>query len=182
MLREVITAVRGVIPEDMPLWVRISATEWMEYAGEPSWDVEQSIELAKLLPGLGVDVLDVSSGGNHSKQQIKIYTNYQTDIAGRIRQAIADAGLKLGIAAVGFITEAEMARSLVQDGKNKSGETVEIEGDSGQMAKADLVMAARQFLRDPHWVLNMAHELNVSVKWPNQYDRSKPKPRRGNRL
>lgn len=166
-----------MIPEDMPLWVRISATEWMDYTGEPSWDMAQSIELAKLLPGLGVDVLDVSSSGNHPKQQIQMHNHYQTNLASEIRQAVADAGLQLGIAAVGLITEAEMARSIVQGGKSQSEGTVEVESEGGQVAKADLVLAARQFLRDPQWVLKIAHELNVAVKWPNQYDRAKPKPK-----
>lgn len=176
LLREVVTAVRGVIPEDMPLWLRISATEWMEHTGQPSWDLAQSIELSKLLPGLGVDVLDVSSAGNHPDQRIEMHNRYQTDLAGQIRKAVTDAGLKLGIAAVGRITTAEVARSIVQaDGRSRSGETIEVEGEGGQVAKADLVLAARQFLRDPQFVLKMAHELNVDVKWPNQYDRAKPK-------
>lgn len=161
----------------MPLWVRISATEWMEHTGEPSWDIEQSIQLAKLLPGLGVDVLDVSSSGNSPAQRIEMHNQYQTDLAGQIRAAVTDAGLKLGIAAVGLITEAEKARSIVQDGKNRSEGTIEVEGEGGQVAKADLVLLARQFLRDPQWVLKVAHELNVSVKWPNQYSRAKPKPK-----
>lgn len=125
-------------------------------------------------------MLDVSSGGNHPKQAIKMHSHYQTDLAGQIRRAVADAGLQLGIAAVGLITQAEVARSLVQDGRNKSEGTIEVEDENGQVAKADLVLAARQFLRDPQWVLNIAHELNVDVKWSNQYSRAKPRPR--NRL
>lgn len=161
----------------MPLWLRISATEWMEHAAEGSWDLEQSIQLAKLLPGLGIDVLDVSSSGNHPAQRIEMHNHYQTDLAGQIHKAVTDAGLSLGIAAVGRITEGEMARSLVQDGKNHSKGTIEVEGEAGQVAKADLVLAARQFLRDPQFVLRMAHDLNVPVKWPNQYERAKPKPK-----
>lgn len=163
----------------MPIWVRISATEWMEDSGEPSWDVEQSIELAKLLPGLDVDVLDVSSGGNHPKQQIKVHTYYQTDLANQIHQAVEDAGLTLGIAAVGRITEAKMARSLVQGTRDSSEETVVVEDKGGKVAKVDLVLAARQFLRDPRWVLQIAQELGVAVKWPNQYAAVQPKPKNG---
>jgi len=77
LLLEVVQAVRAVIPESMPLFVRISSTEWMEWAGDESWDVPQSIRLAKLLPDLGVDLLDVSSGGNNSQQKIKISPDYQ---------------------------------------------------------------------------------------------------------
>ena len=75
-----IQAVRAVIPETMPLLVRISATEWMEWTGEESWGVPQSIQLAKLLPDLGVDLLDVSSGGNNAQQKIVIHPYYQVDI------------------------------------------------------------------------------------------------------
>lgn len=159
----------------MPLWLRISATEWMDHTGQPSWDLAQSIQLAKLLPGLAIDVLDVSSSGNHPQQRIQMHNAYQTDLAGQIRAAVQAEGLKLQIAAVGLITEAEMARSLVHDGKCKSEGTVEVMDEKGQIAKADLVLAARQFLRDPQWVLKIANELNVEVKWPNQYERARPR-------
>ncbi|KAM0245406.1 hypothetical protein ACHAQJ_010577 [Trichoderma viride] len=160
ILRDVIAAVRGIIPEDMPLWIRISATEWMEWSNEPSWDINDSICLAKLLPDLGVDGVDVSSGGNSSQQRIAIHPRYQTDLAAQIRSAIRAEHLNLTIAAVGAITETEMARSLVED---------------AEKAHADLVVAARQFLRDPEWVLRSAHDLNVEVKWPHQYERAQRK-------
>lgn len=152
-----VTTVRGVIPADMPLWVRISATEWMEWNNEPSWDIHESIRLAMILPDLGVDALDVSSGGNNAQQRIQFHPRYQTDLAGQIRAAVRKQGLDLTIAAVGAITETEMAQSLVDDDNE---------------AHADLVVAARQFLRDPEWVLRSAHELGVSVKWPHQYERA----------
>lgn len=154
----------------MPLWLRISATEWMDHAGEASWDVESSISLARLLPALGVDVLDVSSGGNHASQRIQPHNEFQTDLAGQIRSAVRADGLDLMIAAVGRITRAETARSLLEPGQS----------DGAAGAKADIVMAARQFLRDPQWVLKVAHDLSVPVKWPNQYERAMPKPK--NRL
>ncbi|KKO97507.1 oxidoreductase [Trichoderma harzianum] len=157
VLEEVIAAVREVIPVDMPLWVRISATEWMEWNNEPSWDIQESIRLAKLLPGLGVDALDVSSGGNNAQQRIQFHPRYQTDLAGQIKAAVQEQGLILTIAAVGAITETEMARSLVDDNNEPH---------------ADLVVAARQFLRNPEWVLRSAHELGVNVKWPHQYERA----------
>lgn len=146
----------------MPLWLRISGTDWMEHAGRPSWDMDESIRLAKLLPGLGVDVLDVSSGGNHPAQRIEMHNSFQTDLAHRIREAVRADGLDLAVAAVGRIWDAETAASVVEQGK------------------ADLVLAARQFLRDPHFVLNVAHELDVKVKRPNQYERAPPRPK--NRL
>ncbi|KAI6785871.1 uncharacterized protein J7T54_006210 [Emericellopsis cladophorae] len=178
-LTETIQAVRAVIPETMPLWLRISATEWMEHSGQPSWDLESSIRLAKLLPGLGVDVLDVSSAGNTPHARVPMHNEYQVDLAGSIRRAVRGDGLDLQIAAVGKITEAEMARSIVQEGKpvaqNGNG-TVEVEGDHG-VAQAEFVLAARQFLRDPRWVLNVAYELGVRVKWPQQCERAARRPK-----
>ncbi|CAH0019437.1 unnamed protein product, partial [Clonostachys rhizophaga] len=100
-LREVVAAVRAVIPESTPLWLRISATEWMEYADKESWNIDDSIRLAKILPGLAIDVLDVSSGGNNNDQKIKVHTHYQSDLAGQIREAVRAEGLDLKIAAVG---------------------------------------------------------------------------------
>jgi 2,4-dienoyl-CoA reductase-like NADH-dependent reductase (Old Yellow Enzyme family) len=149
----------------------------MEGQAPESWDLESSIRLAKLLPSLGIDVLDVSSAGNHPQQRIQMHNAYQTDLAGKIRTAVNNEGLELVIAAVGQITQAEMARELVQGGKTQKGDgTVEVEGENGTVAKAELVLAARQFLRDPQWVLSVARELNVDVKWANQYERAKPKP------
>lgn len=145
----------------MPLWIRISATEWLEYTGEPSWDINESIKLAKLLPGLGVDVLDVSSGGNNENQKIKVHQTFQSDLARQIRSAVRAEGLNLLVAAVGLISDSEFAKKVVQEDENPS---------------ADLAMSARQFLREPNWVLTVAHELDVPVKWPNQYHRAPPKP------
>ncbi|TVY78173.1 putative NADPH dehydrogenase, partial [Lachnellula suecica] len=111
ILTEVIEAVRAVIPSGMPLLVRVSATEWMEQNAPESWDVESTIKLAKLLPGLGVDLLDVSSGGNNEAQVIQMHNNFQIGIAGRIRAALFEAGIKnLLVGAVGMITEAETAK------------------------------------------------------------------------
>lgn len=143
----------------MPLWLRISGTEWMEWTGEPSWDVDSSIRLARELPSLGVDVLDVSSSGNNSQQKITASRTYQTDIARKIRKAIRAEGSGLLVGTAGFITDAETAHDLVQEGDD---------------AAADFVLAARQFLREPEWVLRVAHELKVTAKWPNQYHRAGP--------
>ena len=173
-LREVIAAVRAVIPNTMPLWLRISGTEWMENTAESSWDIHESIRLAKLLPGLGVDVLDVSSGGNSSKQTIEMYNHYQIDLASQIRQAVLDDGLALRVAAVGKITLPQTAKSIT----DQSDEGKEKGTPSGlrDSPTADLVLAGREFLRDPHWPLNVARELGVLVKWPKQYERAKLRP------
>ncbi|OTA89712.1 hypothetical protein M434DRAFT_398428 [Hypoxylon sp. CO27-5] len=176
LLFEIIKAVRGVIPDTMPLFLRISATEWMEHAGEPSWDLEQSIRLAKLLPAAGVDLLDVSSGGNSFTQQINLHPYYQINLAGKIREETNKDGLSLLIGAVGMITNAEMARSIVQEGKTvtkgaSADDAVENAEHAGSTTKADLVLVARQYLREPEFTLRVAHQLGVEVKWPNQYHR-----------
>lgn len=176
LLTDVIKATRAVIPQDMPLFLRISATEWMEYAGQPSWDLEDSKKLASMVADLGVDLLDVSSGGNNAQQKIQVSPYYQIDLAAQIREHLAKEGKKLLIGAVGMISNAEMARSIVQDGKLAGGAnangTVEIDSEHGTTAKADLVLVARQFLREPEFVLKVANELGVNVKLPVQYSRA----------
>lgn len=137
----------------MPLFVRISATEWMEWAGGPSWDLAESKRLAALLPDAGVDLLDVSSGANNPRQRIRLHPYYQVDLAAEIRAELQRQGKKLAIGAVGSINNAEMARDVAQD-------------------KADLVFVARQFLREPEFVLKVAHELGVKVQGPIQYHRA----------
>ncbi|KAI0913160.1 NADPH dehydrogenase [Ustulina deusta] len=176
LLFETIAAVREVIPASMPLLLRISATEWMEYTGEPSWTLEDSIKLAKLLPAAGIDLLDVSSGGNNEAQKINVHPYYQVDLAGRIREELKKEGINLLIGAVGMITNAEMARSIVQEGKKEVTGTTALDSapveDAGHVTKADLVLVARQFLREPEFPLRVAHQLGVEVKWPNQYHRA----------
>lgn len=172
----------------MPLFLRISATEWMEYDGKPSWVVEDSIKLAKLLPEAGVDLLDVSSGGNNEAQKIEISPYYQVSIAGKIREALAAEGKKLFIGAVGMISSGEMARSIVQAQGSGSAEanghngvdqgnaaTLEVDEEHGQVTQADAVFVARQFLREPNFVYKIADEIGVRIKWSNQYHRA---PRR----
>ncbi|KAI5862724.1 FMN-linked oxidoreductase [Durotheca rogersii] len=155
-LFEVIAAVRGAIPEATPLFLRISATEWMEYAGAPSWTLEDSIRLAKLLPAAGVDLLDVSSGGNNPAQKVELRPYYQIDLAARIREEVRKEGLPLLVGAVGLINDAETARDVVQE-------------EQGRAARADLALIARQYLRESEFPLRVARELGVEVKWPNQY-------------
>ncbi|KAG9233654.1 NADH-dependent flavin oxidoreductase-like protein [Amylocarpus encephaloides] len=174
ILIEVIEAIRSVIPTGMPLLVRVSATEWMEKNAPESWDVESTIKLAKLLPALGVDLLDVSSGGNNQHQALEMHPGVQTSIAGRIRSALFSTGItNLLIGAVGMITEAEVAKELLEAGQPKEKDaTVEIEDEQGEIAKADIVLVARQFLREPEWVLRVANRLGVDVAWPKQYRRA----------
>ncbi|KAI9834934.1 MAG: hypothetical protein M1819_002657 [Sarea resinae] len=148
---EVIKAVREVIPHDMPLLYRISASEWVD--GKNSWDLPQTIDFAKMMPALGVDLLDVSSGGNSVDQRIPMHNSYQVDMAGEIRNALKAANLSMLVGAVGMITEAEQARDIL-DGKDP---------------KADVVLVARQVLREPEWVLRVAWRLGVEVQWPSQY-------------
>ncbi|KAL9942859.1 hypothetical protein D7B24_000527 [Verticillium nonalfalfae] len=183
ILVEILGAVRAVVPDGLPLFVRISGTEWMEHAGRPSWDLDESIRLAKLLPGLGVDLLDVSSGGNSADQKIDIHPYYQVSLAERIRAALEEDGKALLVGAVGMISSAEMARGIVQTTTQKQNgatgaaakATVEVDEEHGQVTQADVVLVARQFLREPNFVLNIARELDVDVKWANQYHRA---PRR----
>ncbi|RSM02006.1 hypothetical protein CDV31_011089 [Fusarium ambrosium] len=156
-LVRVIEGIRAVIPDSIPLSLRISAIEWMEWSGEPSWDLNQSIRLAKLLPGLGVDILDVSSGGNHKDQKIDLHPNYQLDLARSIRAALRKEAVDLLIAAVGFIHTPQTAHDVVQ-----------LDKEDG--VQADLAFVGRQFLKEPEFLLKSAQELGVEIQWPYQYD------------
>jgi 2,4-dienoyl-CoA reductase-like NADH-dependent reductase (Old Yellow Enzyme family) len=144
---EVVDAVRGVWPEDRPLFVRISATDWTD----GGWDIEQSVELARLLRSHGVDLIDCSSGGNVPLAQIPVGPGYQVPFAERIRR---DGGLATG--AVGMITTPAQADQIIR------GE------------QADCVLMAREMLRDPYWPLRAARELGHLVPWPSQYLRAAP--------
>lgn len=156
-LVRVIKGIRAVVPDSVPLSLRISAIEWMEWSGEPSWDLDQSIRLAKLLPALGVDILDVSSGGNHKDQKIDVHPNYQLDLARTIRAALREERLDLLVAAVGFIHTPQTAHDVVQ-----------LDKEDG--VQADLAFVGRQFLKEPEFVLKTAQELGVEIQWPYQYD------------
>ncbi|OCT49568.1 putative NADPH dehydrogenase [Cladophialophora carrionii] len=182
LLVEIVQAVRKQIPQDMPLFLRVSSTEWMEETELAkqfgSWDVESTIKLARMLPGLGVDLLDVSSGGNHPQQRINMFASkdYQTKIAHQIRQTMKAHGLTLFIGAVGLITEAEQARDIVDDrGSDKSiGEEANAakemtDAKGGKEPMADVILVARQFMREPEWVLKVGWKLGVDVAWPSQF-------------
>lgn len=169
----------------MPLFLRISATEWLEHTGEPSWTVDDTIRLAKELPGLGVDLLDVSTAGNHPGQRVPFEDPfYQVDIAGRIRREVRGAGVGLLVGGVGQVNDAVRARDIVQDGPLPGAE-----GGQGGEPRADLLFVARQFLKEPSWVMHVAEELGVEVKRPVQYgyavggmEKMKRKQREGGKL
>lgn len=172
LVREVAAAVRNAVPSGMPLFLRISGTEWLEHqpvaAETGSWDLDSSIRLAKLLPEFGVDLLDVSSGGNHKDQSIMPHSTYQIELARRLRKAIREAGQKTLVGAVGLITEAESARDIVQ----RADEVLATEAIvSGPEPTADVVLMARQFLREPGWVFAAAKKLDVPVSFSLQFGR-----------
>jgi 2,4-dienoyl-CoA reductase-like NADH-dependent reductase (Old Yellow Enzyme family) len=152
LTRDVVRAIRAVWPERLPLFVRISATDYTL----GGWDLEQSVELSKLLRGEGVDLIDVSSGGAVpvAPGAMPIGPLYQTPFAERVRR---DAGIATG--AVGLITEPADAEAIVADGR------------------ADLVFLARELLRDPYWPLFAAQALNATAPWPDQYLRAAAGPR-----
>ncbi|KAF2815754.1 NADH-dependent flavin oxidoreductase [Mytilinidion resinicola] len=188
LLFEVIKAIRNVIPASTPLFVRISSTEYLEDTdlGKKlgSWVVESTIKVAKQLPALGVDLLDVSSGGNHPDQRIDGFNakNYQVEIADRIRKAVHADNLKLLIGAVGMITEAEQAKRIVEQNgavaqlENSIREEAEAakeatDAKDGKQPLADVIFVARQFMRESEWVLKVAWQLGVDVWWPSQFMR-----------
>jgi 2,4-dienoyl-CoA reductase-like NADH-dependent reductase (Old Yellow Enzyme family) len=145
LTREVVAAVRAVWPERLPLFVRLSATDW----AEGGWDLEQSIALSRVLAGEGVDLIDVSSGGLVSHQAITAGPGYQVPFAARIR---AEAGVATG--AVGLITEPAQADAIITAGQ------------------ADIVLLARELLRDPYWPRRAAKELGARIDAPEQYGRA----------
>lgn len=148
---ETVRAVRRVWPENLPLVVRISATDWLEdAAGTPSWTLEQSVALARVLREEGVDVIDCSSGGNVPRVHVPVGPGYQTGFAERVRR---EAGVRT--MAVGMITTPEQADSILRSGQ------------------ADLVALAREELRDPYWPLRAARVLGHDVAWPDQYERAR---------
>jgi 2,4-dienoyl-CoA reductase-like NADH-dependent reductase (Old Yellow Enzyme family) len=152
-LIEVVTAVRSVWPERLPLFVRLSATDWVE----GGWDIDQTIEVVRRIAPLGVDLIDCSSGGLDPRQKIPFGPNYQVAFAQEVRDM---TGVPTG--AVGMIGVPADANMIVQE------------------AKADMVFFAREFLRRPYWPLEIARDLGQPLSWPPQYLRAAPegtKPR-----
>jgi 2,4-dienoyl-CoA reductase-like NADH-dependent reductase (Old Yellow Enzyme family) len=148
LLLEVVAAVRQVLPPDFPLIVRISATDWTE----GGWNADESVKLAGILKDRGVDLIDCSTGGNLPHAKIPVGPGYQVEFAERIKR---ETSLLTG--AVGLITTPAEAEAIVANGQ------------------ADLVLLAREELRDPYFPLHAAHELGAEVAWPPQYERAKPR-------
>jgi 2,4-dienoyl-CoA reductase-like NADH-dependent reductase (Old Yellow Enzyme family) len=145
LLREVISAVRETWPAPMPLWVRLSATDW----AEGGWDIDECVQLARLLRVDGVDVIDCSSGGTVPHPKIPVGPGYQVPFAARIRR---EAGI--ATSTVGLITEPLQAEEILQRGD------------------AAVIEIAREFLRDPYFPRRAAKELGASIRAPEQYERA----------
>jgi 2,4-dienoyl-CoA reductase-like NADH-dependent reductase (Old Yellow Enzyme family) len=147
LAREVARAVRAVVPERLPVLVRLSATDWVE----GGWTPDETVELARTLGSLGVDLVDCSSGGLVATAQVPVAPGYQVPFAERVRR---EAGVKS--AAVGLITTPAQAEAIVAEGR------------------ADLVLLGRELLRDPRFPLRAAGVLSVTGPWPRQYLRARP--------
>jgi 2,4-dienoyl-CoA reductase-like NADH-dependent reductase (Old Yellow Enzyme family) len=139
---EVAERLRSVLPTEMPLFVRISATDWLE----GGWDIEPSVTLAGQLKERGVDLIDVSSGAILPKAHIPVAKGFQVPFARRIRE---ETGMMTG--AVGLITETKHADEIVTRGD------------------ADLVFIGRELLREPYWAIKAAQDLGGDPPWPLQY-------------
>jgi 2,4-dienoyl-CoA reductase-like NADH-dependent reductase (Old Yellow Enzyme family) len=148
LCREVVAAVRSAWPKELPLFARISATDWVE----GGWNIDESVKLAGELKEMGVHLIDCSSGGNVPHAKIPVGPGYQTAFAERIRR---EAGIMTG--AVGMITDPVQVEHIIQTGQ------------------ADAVIMAREFLRDPYFPLRAARELEQPIAWPVQYLRAAPK-------
>ncbi len=146
LLVEVVAVMKEVWPETLPLFVRISASDWTE----GGWTIENSIELAKILEQKNVDLIDCSSGGNVPHAKIAVGPGYQVQFAEAIKKEV-----EILTGAVGIITKPEQAEEIIASGK------------------ADVVIMAREFLRDPYFPLNAAKALGAEVPWPVQYERAK---------
>lgn len=147
-LMEIIDSVKKVWPSDLPLFVRISATDWVE----DGWNASDSVQLSKRLKTAGVDLVDCSTGGNVSNVKIALKPLYQVEFAESVK---TESGILTG--AVGLITTAAEANSIIEEGR------------------ADTVFLARELLRDPYFPLRAARELEQDIQWPVQYERAKKK-------
>ena len=143
---EVLSAIRKVVPDSFPIMVRISSTDWVE----GGWDIEQSIHFARKLQEAGADLIDASSGGNISQASIPVGPGYQVAFAEKIKR---ETGILTG--AVGLITSPEQAEQIIATGQ------------------ADIVLFARELLRNPYWPLAAARCLKADIEWPKQYLRAK---------
>lgn len=143
---QVVGAIRKEIPESMPFFVRVSATEYME----GGWDIDECVELAKWFKEEGVDLIDCSSGGNSPDQVLRPYPGYQVQFASRIKK---EAEIPTG--AVGLITQPKQAEEVLTNGD------------------ADVVLLGRELLRSPYWPIEARAELDDEIGWPSQYLRGR---------
>ena len=142
---EIVRAVRAAFPAELPVWVRVSAVDWVD----GGLTIEESSAFARMLKAEGIDLIDVSSGGNDPRQKISVGPGYQVEFAERIRR---EAGIATG--AVGMITEAAQAEAILRE------------------RQADVVLLAREFLRNPFWPIHASEELGGRISWPVQYERA----------
>jgi 2,4-dienoyl-CoA reductase-like NADH-dependent reductase (Old Yellow Enzyme family) len=146
LICEIVTAIQEVWPADLPLFIRISSTDWIE----GGWNLDESVQLASILKEMGIDLIDCSSGGNISNVRIPIAPGYQVPFSKRIK---TDTGMLTGT--VGLITDAQQAETILLN------------------EEADIILFARESLRNPYFPLNAASALNEKIDWPIQYDRAK---------
>ena len=138
---------RATIPKDMPLFLRISATDWLEESENlEGWTVEDTVKLAEIIAGMGVDLLDVSSGGLHPAQKVKTGPGYQAPFAKDVKEKLGD---KMAVGTVGTITSGKQAQKLLEEG-------------------LDLAIVGRMFQKNPGLVWTWAEELGVQVNVANQ--------------
>ena len=147
-LLEIIEAIRSVWPHDHPLFLRISASDWVE----GGWTIEDSVKLANIVKDKGIDLIDCSSGGVASGVKIPAAPNYQVLFSEAVRKG---SGIRTG--AVGIIVKSDQAEAILTEGK------------------ADMIFMAREMLRDPYFPFRAAKELGYDIKWPLQYERAKRK-------
>ena len=147
LVREVVAAVRTEWPEQLPLLIRLSATDWLE----GGWNPEETVELCRVLKNLGVDLVDVSSAGLLPTAKIPAGPGFQTEFAARVRREA-----NIPTAAVGLITSPAQADHIIRTGQ------------------ADMVLLGREILRNPYWPLTAAQELGQPASWPRQYLRAAP--------
>ena len=148
LTREIVELTRQTIPKDMPLFLRISATDWLEEEPsiEQSWKSEDTVRLAEVLADMGVDLLDVSSGGMHPKQKLKTGPGYQAPFAKAVKQKLGD---KLAVGTVGSIKNGELANQFLEEG-------------------LDLAIVGRLFQKNPGVVWQFAEELGIQIQMANQ--------------
>jgi 2,4-dienoyl-CoA reductase-like NADH-dependent reductase (Old Yellow Enzyme family) len=147
LVREVVAAVRDEWPEQLPLLIRLSATDWVE----GGWSADETVELCRVLKGLGIDLVDVSSAGLVPTAIIPAGPGFQTEFAARVRH---EAGI--ATAAVGLITSPAQADHIIRTGQ------------------ADMVLLGREILRNPYWPMDAAQALGYKASWPKQYLRAAP--------